>query len=167
MGFFFFLARKFTQSSIHLGKRWLLITKNRYLKIVILVLFYFFSSCLQRGKNLGLLEFFLRYPSDCLRACLSKALSASSCLSSWTPFRVLGRWAAAVGSHLTLVELGGEQCSLFFFIHTPLGTQTHYKATVTVWFWYSSMQTDNGYIVGFDTRWMKPFKCVGTKWIIQ
>ena len=49
--FFFFLARKFTQSSIHLGKRWLLITKNRYLKIVILVLFHFFSSCLQRGKN--------------------------------------------------------------------------------------------------------------------
>ena len=150
-GFFFFLARKFTQSSIHLGKRWLLITKNRYLKIVILVLFYFFSSCLQRGKNLGLLKFLQRYPSDCLRACLPRALSASSCLSSWTPLGVRGRWAAAVGSHVTRVELGGEQCSLLF-ICTPLGIQTHYKATVTVWFWYSSMQTDNGYIVGFDTR---------------
>lgn len=121
VGFFFFLARKFTQSSIPLGKRWLLITKNRYLKLVILLLFYFFSSCLQRGRTLGLLKFFLRYPSDCLRACWSKALSASFCLSSWTPFRVRGRWAAAVGSHLTLGEPGGEQCSLFFCIHTPLG----------------------------------------------
>ena len=33
-------ARKYMQSSKHLGKRLLLVTKNRYSKLIILVLFY-------------------------------------------------------------------------------------------------------------------------------
>ena len=42
-----------------------------------------------RCKNLRSLKFFLRY----LRVCLSKVQNASSCLSSWSPFRV-HCWAA-------------------------------------------------------------------------
>ena len=45
-----------------------------------------------RCKNLKSLKFFLR----CLRVCLSKAQNASSCLSSWRPFRV-HCWAALQG----------------------------------------------------------------------
>ena len=36
-------AREYMQSSIHLGKRWLLVTKNRYRKLMILVLFWLWT----------------------------------------------------------------------------------------------------------------------------
>ena len=45
------------QSSIYLGKRLLLITKNRYLKLVILVLFYFFFQFLPaKRQESGVIE---------------------------------------------------------------------------------------------------------------
>ena len=58
-------------------------------------------------NNLGSLKFFLRYASDYLKACLSRAQSASSCLL-WNSS---GWWAIELGYSLTLVEgaeRGGE-----------------------------------------------------------
>ena len=50
-------------SSIHLGKRLLLFTKNSYLKIFMLFV------CAGRCKNLGSLKFFLRYTYNQRPAC--------------------------------------------------------------------------------------------------
>lgn len=61
--YIWFLARKYVQSSAHDGKRLLPITKNRYLMLLILVLFL----CMGRYKNLGSLKFFLWYTSNYLR----------------------------------------------------------------------------------------------------
>ena len=72
--FFFFFARKHLQSSIHHGKRVLLVTKNRHLMVMILGFFHVWEE-----MTLGSLESFLRYASNYLGACLSKAQSASFC----------------------------------------------------------------------------------------
>ena len=66
-----------------------------------------------RCKNLGSLEFFLGYASNSLGTRLSKAHCALCCFSPRIPLRVQS-WATAVGYDLTLVELDGEQSSLFF-----------------------------------------------------
>ena len=54
-----FGAREYMHSSIHFGKRLLLVTKNRHLNN--------FSALLRIGrcKNLGSLKFLLRYTSNC------------------------------------------------------------------------------------------------------
>lgn len=70
----FFFARKHLQSSIHHGKNVLLVTKNRHLSNDFRVF-----PCMGRDKTLGSLESFLRYASNYLGACLSKAQSASFC----------------------------------------------------------------------------------------
>ena len=51
-------AREYTQSSIHLGKRWLLVTKNRYRKLMILVLFWLWTM-----EASGSVKIFLRHVS--------------------------------------------------------------------------------------------------------
>ena len=93
----------------------LLIIKNRYLKLTMLVLFYVWAD----ARIWGSLQFFLRSTSNYLWGLF---IQSTGCLilSSWIPLRVHCQWAAAVGYNFTLLELGGEQRSLFFFVHTNM-----------------------------------------------
>ena len=69
-----------------------------------------FSASLPMGryKNLGSLKFFLRYASNYVRACLSKA-EGLSLFFILNFSRLHCGWATAVGYDLTLAERGGEQ----------------------------------------------------------
>ena len=74
-------TRKYKQSNLNLDKRLLLITKNKHLRLIILVFFHIWKM-----QEPGVIEIL---PKTCfdLGACLSKAQSASSCFSFWIPLR--------------------------------------------------------------------------------
>lgn len=111
-------------------KKLLLIIKNRYLKLPMLVLFYAWADV----RIWGSLKFFLRSTSNYL---WGLCIQSTGCLilSSWIPLRVHCQWAAAVGYNLTLLELCGEQRSLFFFVHANMNIGVIY--IIIVEFWHS------------------------------
>lgn len=74
-------TRKYKQSGLNLGKKPLLITKNKHLRLIILVLFYIWKM-----QEPGVTEILPKMCID-LEACLSKAQSASFCFSLWIPRR--------------------------------------------------------------------------------
>lgn len=97
-------------SSTHLGKRLLLVTKDRDPQVKAFSAFVYSTG---RRRNLGSLECFLRCACHCLRACSSTARGA---LLGFHPEFLSGCTVSQPcwGLGLNPVELGAERSALFF-----------------------------------------------------